>query len=38
MDVFFWVAAETAEKLGYPYLDETDKEVTEWVKTCLSEI
>jgi len=38
MDLFRWVAAETAEKLGYPSLDEADEKVTEWVKTCLSKI
>lgn len=38
MDLFRWVATETGKNLGYPYLDEADKKVTEWVNTCLSTI
>lgn len=38
MDLFSWIAAETAEMLGFPYLDKTDETVTEWVRTCLSKM
>jgi aminoglycoside 6-adenylyltransferase len=37
MDMFRWIAIETAEKLDYPYPTNADRRVTEWVKTCLSE-
>ncbi|KYK36869.1 MAG: hypothetical protein AYK19_00830 [Theionarchaea archaeon DG-70-1] len=37
MDLFRWLACETAEKLGYPYVMKADERVTAWVKTCLSE-
>lgn len=37
MDVFRWLATETAEKLGYAYPTAADERVTEWTKTCLSE-
>jgi len=36
MDLFRWIAMETAEKLGYPYPTEADRRVTGWVKTRLS--
>ncbi|MEM2906282.1 MAG: aminoglycoside 6-adenylyltransferase [Candidatus Bathyarchaeia archaeon] len=36
MDLFRWIAAETAEKLGYPYPTEADEHVTELVNNCLS--
>ena len=36
MDLFRWLAIETAERLGYPYPTAADQQVTEWVKTCLS--
>jgi aminoglycoside 6-adenylyltransferase len=37
IDVFRWLAAETSERLGYPYPLSTDEQVSEWVKTSLSE-
>jgi len=37
MDLFRWLATETAERLGYPYPTAADERVTEWVKECLSE-
>jgi len=37
MDVFSWIAMETAEKLSYSYPTEIDKRVTEWTKTNLSQ-
>jgi aminoglycoside 6-adenylyltransferase len=37
MDLFRWLAIETAERLGHAYPTAADERVTEWVKTCLSE-
>lgn len=37
MELFRWLAPETAEKLGYPYPAESEQRVTEWVKTCFAE-
>ena len=37
MDLFRWLAIETAERLGHPYPTAADERVTEWVKECLSE-
>jgi len=37
MNLFHWLAVETAERLGHPYPTAADERVTEWVKTCLSE-
>jgi len=36
MDLFRWLAIETAQRLGHPYRAEADERVTEWVKACLS--
>ena len=36
MNLFRWIAMETAEKLGYPYPTKADKHVTNWIRTCLS--
>jgi aminoglycoside 6-adenylyltransferase len=36
MNLFRWIAMESAEKLGYPYPTKADKYVTNWIKTCLS--
>jgi aminoglycoside 6-adenylyltransferase len=35
MDLFRWLAIETAERLGYPYPSVADERVTEWVKAYL---
>jgi len=35
MDLFRWLAIETAQRLGYPYPSSADERVTEWVKRCL---
>ncbi len=37
MDLFRWLATETARQLGYPYPAEAEEQVTELVKTCLEE-
>jgi aminoglycoside 6-adenylyltransferase len=37
MDLFRWLAIETAERLGHPYPTAADERVTEWVKTCLAD-
>jgi aminoglycoside 6-adenylyltransferase len=37
MNLFRWLAIETAERLGYPYPTAADERVTQWVKTCLSD-
>ena len=37
MDMFRWLATETAEQLGYPYPTVADECVTEWVRTRLAE-
>jgi aminoglycoside 6-adenylyltransferase len=37
MDVFRWLAVETAQRLSYPYPITADEHVTEWVESCLSE-
>ncbi|MFB0534548.1 MAG: aminoglycoside 6-adenylyltransferase [Anaerolineae bacterium] len=37
MELFRWLAMETAERLGYLYPTVADERVTEWVRTCLSE-
>jgi len=34
MDLFRWMAIETAEKLGYQYPTKADEQVTRWIKTC----
>lgn len=36
MDLFHWIAMEIAEKLDYQYPEKVDRQVNEWVKTCLS--
>ncbi|HEU4759772.1 MAG TPA: aminoglycoside 6-adenylyltransferase [Dehalococcoidia bacterium] len=38
MDLFRWLAVETAERLGYPYPADTDAAVTEWVRASLADI
>ena len=38
IDLFHGLATETAAKLGYPYPAEADKKVTNWIKTCVSEV
>ncbi len=35
MDMFRWIAAETAEKLGYQYSTKADEHVTRWIRNCL---
>jgi aminoglycoside 6-adenylyltransferase len=37
MDLFRWLATETAEKLGYEYPAKADECVTKWIWTCVSE-
>ena len=37
MDLFRWIATETAEKLGFPYPAKADEHVTNWIRTCLSQ-
>jgi aminoglycoside 6-adenylyltransferase len=37
IELFQSLALETASKLSYPYPEETDKNVTEWIRTCVSE-
>ena len=37
MDLFRWLAVETAERLGYSYPTAADERVTEWITTCFSE-
>lgn len=37
MDLFRWLAPETAAKLGYSYPIDAEQRVTEWVKTCFEE-
>jgi len=32
MDLFRWMANETAEKLSYPYPTKADEQVTKWIK------
>jgi len=36
MDLFHWMAMETAGKLGYAYPTEADQHVTKWIRNCLS--
>jgi aminoglycoside 6-adenylyltransferase len=36
MNLFHWIAMETAEKLGYAYPTEADQHVTKWIRNCLS--
>jgi aminoglycoside 6-adenylyltransferase len=36
MELFRWLAIETAERLGYPYPTPADERATQWIKTCLS--
>lgn len=36
MDLFRWLASETAERLGYAYPTTADERVTAWVKVCHS--
>jgi aminoglycoside 6-adenylyltransferase len=35
MDLFRWLAMDTAEKLGCPYPTKADNQVTKWIRTCL---
>ena len=35
MELFRWMAMETAEKLGYSYPTKADNQVTKWIRTCL---
>ena len=35
MDLFRWLAMETAEKLSYSYPTKSDEQVTKWIRTCL---
>jgi len=37
INLFHWLATETATMLSYPYPTEADKNVTEWTRTCISE-
>jgi len=37
MDLFHWLAIQTAERLSYPYPYTVDEHVTGWIRTCLSE-
>jgi aminoglycoside 6-adenylyltransferase len=37
IDLFRRLATETATNLSYPYPLEADKNVTEWITTCISE-
>jgi len=37
MDLFRWLAVETASLLKYPYPATADQRITAWVKDCLSE-
>jgi aminoglycoside 6-adenylyltransferase len=37
MNLFRWIAMETAEKLAFPYPAKADEHVTKWVRTCLSQ-
>ena len=34
IELFHWIAVETAEKLSYQYPTKADKHVTRWIKTC----
>jgi aminoglycoside 6-adenylyltransferase len=36
MDLFRWIAVETADELSYPYPGEADEQITKWIRTCLS--
>jgi aminoglycoside 6-adenylyltransferase len=38
IELFRMLALETAIKLSYPYPKEKDKNVTEWIRTCVSEV
>jgi aminoglycoside 6-adenylyltransferase len=37
MDLFRWLATETAERLGHRYPRHTDANVTDWVARCFAE-
>ena len=37
MELFRWLATETAERLGFPYPGSADQSVTEWVTGCFTE-
>jgi aminoglycoside 6-adenylyltransferase len=37
LELFRWLAVETAETWGYAYPHEADARVTEWLRACLSE-
>jgi aminoglycoside 6-adenylyltransferase len=37
MDLFRWLATETAQRLGFDYPTHGDDRATEWVRECLSE-
>jgi len=36
LDLFRWVATETAERLGYAYPTRADHKVTGWIETVFS--
>jgi aminoglycoside 6-adenylyltransferase len=36
MDLFRWLAAETADRLGYPYPTDADADVSDWVRRCFA--
>jgi aminoglycoside 6-adenylyltransferase len=36
MDLFRWLAVETAERFGYTYPTAADANVTDWVKECMA--
>jgi hypothetical protein len=38
MDLFHWLATETAERLDFSYPREGDERATEWVGACLSQM
>jgi hypothetical protein len=37
IDLFRTLGTETATKLNYPYPAEADKNVTKWIRACISE-
>lgn len=37
MDLYRWLAQETAARLGYAYPAEVDERVTGWVRMCLTD-
>jgi aminoglycoside 6-adenylyltransferase len=36
VDLFRWLARETAERLGFAYPDAADQHATEWLRACLT--